>query len=105
MLEIIAIMVLVSIVNVYFIIPTVIMGFVLYGFRYIYISTSRNIKRVESISRSPIFAHTNATLQGLSTIRAFKAEESVKRDFNNHLDFNSSVSLHATSTDNFVHST
>lgn len=91
-LEILAIMVLVSIVNIYFIIPTVIMGFVLYGFRFVYVSASRNIKRVESITRSPIYAHTNATLQGLSTIRAFKAEDSVKRDFNIHLDHNSSVS-------------
>lgn len=85
-------MVLVSIVNLYFIIPTVVMGIVLYGFRHVYVSTSRNVKRVESITRSPIFAHTNATLQGLSTIRAFKAEDSVKVNFNKHLDHNTSVS-------------
>jgi ATP-binding cassette, subfamily C (CFTR/MRP), member 4 len=84
-------MVLVSIVNVYFIIPTVAIGVILYGARHIYVSASRNIKRVESITRSPIYAHTNATLQGLSTIRAFKAEESVRRNFNNHMDHNSSA--------------
>jgi ABC-type multidrug transport system fused ATPase/permease subunit len=91
-LEILAIMVLVSIVNIYFIIPTIVIGVVLYGARHIYVSASRNIKRVESITRSPIYAHTNATLQGLSTIRAFKAEESVKLNFNTHMDNNTSVS-------------
>lgn len=85
-------MILVSIVNVYFIIPTVLIGVILYGARHIYVSASRNIKRVESITRSPIYAHTNATLQGLTTIRAFKAEESVRTNFNNHMDHNSSVS-------------
>lgn len=93
-LEILAVMVLVSIVNIYFVIPTLVLAVVLYGFRHIYISASRNIKRVESILRSPIFAHTNATLQGLSTIRALKAEESVKQNFNNHLDVNTSVCIH-----------
>jgi ATP-binding cassette, subfamily C (CFTR/MRP), member 4 len=85
-------MVLVSIVNLYFIIPTVLIGVILYGARHIYVSASRNIKRVESITRSPIYAHTNATLQGLSTIRAFKAEESVKANFDRHMDLNTSVS-------------
>lgn len=85
-------MILVSIVNVWFIIPTAIMAIILYGFRHVYVSASRSIKRVESVLRSPIFAHTNATLQGLSTIRAFNAENSVKKNFNNHMDISSSVS-------------
>lgn len=92
MTELLAIMVLVSIVNIYFIIPTLVLGILLYLFRYIYISASRNLKRVESISRSPIYAHTNATLQGLSTIRAFGAEQSVKLNFNKYMDHNSTVS-------------
>ncbi|CRK87082.1 CLUMA_CG000826, isoform A [Clunio marinus] len=90
-LEIIAIMILVSIVNVYFLIPTLFMGTLLYGIRHVYVSTSRNVKRVESITRSPIYAHTNATLHGLSTIKALNAEESVRENFNNHLDHNTSA--------------
>lgn len=84
-------MVLVSLVNFYFTIPTLIMAIALFGFRHIYVTISRNIKRVESISKSPIFAHTNATLQGLSTIRALKAEEAVKENFNRYIDHNTSV--------------
>lgn len=53
--------------------------------------TSRNVKRVESITRSPIYAHANATLQGLATIRAFKAEDAVTSEFNHYVNLNSSV--------------
>lgn len=84
-------MVLVSLVNVYFAIPTLIMAVVLYLLRFVYVTTSRNIKRVESISKSPIYAHTNATLHGLSTIRASNAEQAVIKNFNKSLDHNTSV--------------
>jgi len=91
-LEIFAVMVLVSLVNVYFIIPTIFMAFLLYGFRYVYVNTSRKIKRVESVLRSPIYSFTNATLLGLSTIKAFNAEDAVKRNFASHIDYNAAVS-------------
>lgn len=86
-------MVLVSLVNFYFAIPTLIMTCLLYGIRHFYITTSRNVKRVESISKSPIYAHTNATLQGLPTIRASKAEKDVIENFNKILDHNTSVRI------------
>jgi len=40
-----------------------------------YRATAREIKRLESISRSPVFAHFGETLSGISTIRAFHAED------------------------------
>ncbi|KAG4104318.1 hypothetical protein H8356DRAFT_1029599 [Neocallimastix lanati (nom. inval.)] len=40
-----------------------------------YISTSREIKRIESLTRSPVFANFTETLQGLSTIRAYNEQE------------------------------
>ena len=49
-------------------------------FRY----SSRELKRLEALSRSPLFSHFSETLNGMSTIRAFSAErrtqnESIKR--------------------------
>jgi ABC-type multidrug transport system fused ATPase/permease subunit len=84
-------MVLVSLVNVYFAIPTLIMAILLYFLRFVYVTTSRNIKRVESISKSPIYANTNATLHGLPTIRASNAENAMIQNFNQSLDHNTSV--------------
>ncbi|KAJ1555144.1 Multidrug resistance-associated protein 4, partial [Nowakowskiella sp. JEL0078] len=43
--------------------------------------TSRQIKRIESITRSPVYGTFPSTLEGLSTIRAFDAEDRFFKTF------------------------
>lgn len=45
-----------------------------------YRKSSREIKRIESISRSPIYAHFGETLTGLSTIRAFERQTAFAKE-------------------------
>jgi ATP-binding cassette subfamily C (CFTR/MRP) protein 1 len=45
----------------------------LYIQRY-YLRTSRELKRLDSVSRSPVYAHFQETLGGISTIRAYQQQ-------------------------------
>ncbi|XP_015233347.1 PREDICTED: multidrug resistance-associated protein 4-like isoform X1 [Cyprinodon variegatus] len=62
--------------------------FFLYLRRY-YLQTSRDVKRLESTTRSPVFSLLSSSLQGLWTIRAFKAEERLKKTFDSYQDLHS----------------
>ncbi|XP_064413746.1 multidrug resistance-associated protein 4 isoform X2 [Latimeria chalumnae] len=54
-----------------------------------FLQTSRDIKRLESTTRSPVFSHLSSSLQGLWTIRAFKAEQRCQAIFDAHQDLHS----------------
>ncbi|XP_043965411.1 ATP-binding cassette sub-family C member 4-like isoform X2 [Gambusia affinis] len=59
--------------------------FFLYLRRY-YLHTSRDVKRLESTTRSPVFSHLSSSLQGLWTIRALGAEERLRKTFDCYQD-------------------
>ncbi|KAG7261091.1 hypothetical protein CRUP_024784, partial [Coryphaenoides rupestris] len=54
-----------------------------------FLQTSRDIKRLEATTRSPVFSHLSSSLQGLWTIRAFKAQERFQNLFDAHQDLHS----------------
>lgn len=54
-----------------------------------YISSSREIKRLEATLRSPMYADFSATLEGLMTLRAYRLEHRVTASFDRQVDRNS----------------
>ncbi|KAJ8957037.1 hypothetical protein NQ314_006614 [Rhamnusium bicolor] len=84
-------LILVAFVNPQFLILMAIIIIFFLILRHIYLKSSKNIKRLEGIMRSPVFTHLNVTLQGLTTIRAFGVQDILKKEFDKHQDHHSSV--------------
>lgn len=70
---------------VVFIVP---IAFLYIYYQKFYMRTSRELKRLESVSRSPIYAHFQESLNGVSTIRAFQQVKHFNRTNEYHIDFN-----------------
>ncbi|XP_055306890.1 ATP-binding cassette subfamily C member 4-like isoform X2 [Sitodiplosis mosellana] len=85
-------------VNAYFLIPVFILSIIFYLIKKIYLKTSKNVKRLEGIAKSPAFTHLSATLSGLSTVRAYKVEKILAKEFDNHQDMHSACWYMAIST-------
>ncbi|KAI2474047.1 ATP-binding cassette sub-family C member 4 [Diabrotica virgifera virgifera] len=80
---------LIVVVNPYFLILIGALS-VVFGFmRHVYLKSSKNIKRLEGIMRSPVFTHLRATIEGLTTIRAFGAQSTLMDEFDHHQDYHS----------------
>ncbi|KAL2868225.1 ATP-binding cassette glutathione S-conjugate transporter YCF1 [Aspergillus lucknowensis] len=58
-----------------FLILVIPLGYVYLSYQKYYLSTSRELKRLDSVTRSPIYAHFQESLGGISTIRAYRQEE------------------------------
>ncbi|CAJ0887453.1 10050_t:CDS:10, partial [Entrophospora sp. SA101] len=67
--------ILISIVFVWFLVPLVPLVILYYLFALYYRATNRELKRLDSILRSSLYAHFSETLTGLPTIRAYRVQE------------------------------
>ena len=53
-----------------------------------YLESSRELKRLDSVSRSPIFAHFQETLGGAATIRAYRQTKRFEQESRWRMDEN-----------------
>ncbi|CAN0151598.1 unnamed protein product, partial [Discosporangium mesarthrocarpum] len=53
-----------------------------------YTKTSREVKRLEATTRSPVYSQLSETLDGLVTIRAFSVQGRFMEDFKLKVDLN-----------------
>eukprot|EP00800_Vazella_pourtalesii_P021766 TRINITY_DN821_c0_g1_i2.p1 TRINITY_DN821_c0_g1~~TRINITY_DN821_c0_g1_i2.p1 ORF type:complete len:1532 (-),score=331.57 TRINITY_DN821_c0_g1_i2:43-4638(-) len=56
-----------------------------------YVCTSRQLKRIESITRSPVYSHFQESLSGVSTIRGYKMQNSFIQENEDRVDRNQEV--------------
>ncbi|XP_022093426.1 multidrug resistance-associated protein 4-like [Acanthaster planci] len=85
-LNTIAIIILISIFNPFCLAFTLPITIVLFLTKRYYLASSRDVRRLEGIARSPVFSHLSAALTGLSTVRAFRAERRFTAEFDGYLD-------------------
>ncbi|CAG9817707.1 unnamed protein product [Phaedon cochleariae] len=91
LLQILGSIVLVLYVNPYSFILLFFLSGIFVFMRRIYLKSSKNIKRLEGRMSSPVFTHLMATLQGLTTVRAFKIQDILEEEFDKHQDYHTSA--------------
>ncbi|XP_044750890.1 probable multidrug resistance-associated protein lethal(2)03659 isoform X2 [Coccinella septempunctata] len=90
-ITVIAVSTILASINPWMLIPTVVIMVLFYFYKRYYIKTSRSVKRIEGTVRSPIFSHLAASLQGLTTIRAFECQDALTEEFDNHQDLHTAA--------------
>ncbi|XP_047107183.1 ATP-binding cassette sub-family C member 4-like [Schistocerca piceifrons] len=85
------ILAMVLVVNYILIVPMVIVGALFVYVARLFMTTGRNVKRLEGIRRSPVFSHLSDTLNGLSTIRASGIQDIVMKEFDSYQDRHTSA--------------
>ncbi|XP_015175309.1 PREDICTED: multidrug resistance-associated protein 1 isoform X6 [Polistes dominula] len=86
--EVIATLFVISFSTPEFVAVIVPIGFVYYFIQRFYVATSRQLKRLESISRSPIYSHFSESVTGAQTIRAFGVQDRFIHESESKVDFN-----------------
>ncbi|XP_053667657.1 ATP-binding cassette sub-family C member 4-like [Anopheles marshallii] len=81
-------MMVVVFVQPFFMVPILLLFAVLLAARRVYLRTSQNTRRLEGITRSPIFTHIAATLNGLPTIRSYGVQQLLIQEFDTHQNVN-----------------
>ncbi|XP_029315504.1 multidrug resistance-associated protein 4-like isoform X2 [Cottoperca gobio] len=88
-LQVIGVIAVAAVIIPWILIPVAPLLAVFLFLRCYFLQTSRDIKRLESTTRSPVFSHLSSSLQGLSTIRAFKVQERFQQMFDEYQDLHS----------------
>ena len=84
--SVITIVVLISVITPGFLVAGVFIGLVYAATAFFYIHSSRDLKRIESVQRSPLFQAFGETLSGVVTIRAYGDEARFLQENHNRVN-------------------
>ncbi|XP_012659115.1 canalicular multispecific organic anion transporter 1 [Otolemur garnettii] len=74
-LGIISTLVMICMATPIFIVVIIPLGIIYVSVQMFYVATSRQLKRLDSVTRSPIYSHFSETVSGLPVIRAFEHQQ------------------------------
>uniref|UniRef100_A0A1B0D0A2 ABC-type glutathione-S-conjugate transporter n=1 Tax=Phlebotomus papatasi TaxID=29031 RepID=A0A1B0D0A2_PHLPP len=86
--SVVFIFVVISITTPIFMSVIIPIGIFYYFIQTFYVATSRQLKRIESVTRSPIYSHFGESLTGQSTIRAYSKQEGFTKQNEDKVDYN-----------------
>ncbi|KAJ8967485.1 hypothetical protein NQ314_002799 [Rhamnusium bicolor] len=87
-LEVIGTLAVISFTTPLFIVIIIPIGLLYYFIQRFYVATSRQLKRLESVSRSPIYSHFGETVTGVQAIRAYGQQERFIQESEHRVDVN-----------------
>ena len=90
-LTIVGILAVVTSVRPWSLLPILPLTGVLIVLRRFYMSSSRDIKRLEGVSKSPVFSQLSTSLRGLTTIRALDGQQMLQEEFDHLQDIHTST--------------
>lgn len=73
--QVIATVLIITFSTPFFLLLVIPLFFIYMGVQRYYLSTSRELKRLDSVGKSPIYSHFQETIQGVSTIRAYDQQK------------------------------
>ncbi|XP_014222082.1 multidrug resistance-associated protein 1 isoform X9 [Trichogramma pretiosum] len=88
LVTVIATLVVISYSTPIFIAVILPIGLIYYFIQRFYVATSRQLKRLESVSRSPIYSHFGESVTGAQTIRAYGVQDRFIKESESRVDFN-----------------
>ncbi|XP_065580663.1 multidrug resistance-associated protein 1-like isoform X3 [Artemia franciscana] len=85
---VLATIVVISYTTPIFLVMVLPIAVIYYFMQHFYVATSRQLKRLESITRSPIYSHFGETITGVSVIRAYSKEHRFIKESESKVDTN-----------------
>nr|XP_025966921.1 canalicular multispecific organic anion transporter 1 [Dromaius novaehollandiae] len=87
-MAIISTLLMISLATPFFTLVIIPLGIFYYFVLRFYVSTSRQLRRLDSVTRSPIYSHFGETVSGLSVIRAYGHQERFLQQNESTVDIN-----------------
>ena len=83
--QVLGIVVTTVVVNWYMAFPVMAIAIGAIKMRSFHLKTARDLQRLDSIARSPVYSHIGETFNGLTTIRAMNVEQHMMNQYNRYL--------------------